>query len=388
MKILFVDTLYSSVLNGLGYYSQPTSKENFIELNAALSDQKFGSGDNYSSELRRLGHETSVIYANSLKSQISWANENSETHFPANPLVWRNWQLVSRIPLFGQLLHRFFPLTRILLEQIEKLKPDVVYVLNINLLNRKIIEKIKSYGSVVVGQIASPLPPLRMFRGYDHIFSAHPGQVKYFQQNGFSSSWLPLAFDAAQFESLEMAGWPARNRDVTFVGTFGRHQKNTAPLLKALAQEIPTLEIFTFASKKKLRRYGLDPFLRGKAWGREMYRVLAESKIVINRHGKVAGGYSVNFRMFEATGMGALLVTERGKNIGDLFTPGREVLTYQSVDEAVRVTKEALSDSRLLSQVAKAGQQRTLKDHTFAKRSHELNKALTNLVEKTNRDSR
>jgi spore maturation protein CgeB len=172
---------------------------------------------------------------------------------------------------------------------------------------------------------------------------------------------------------------------VTFVGTFGRHQKNTAPLLRALAKEIPTLEIFTFASKKKLRRYGLDQFLGGKAWGKDMYRILAESKIVINRHGKVADGYSVNFRMFEATGMGALLVTEQGKNVGDLFTPGKEVLTYQSPDEAVRVTKEALSDLKMLSEVARAGQERTLKDHTFAKRSQELHTLLTNLVEKTDR---
>jgi hypothetical protein len=186
---------------------------------------------------------------------------------------------------------------------------------------------------------------------------------------------------------VKKAGWPVRKRDVTFVGTFGRHQKNTAPLLKALAQEIPTLEIFSFASKKKLRRYGLDQFLRGKAWGRDMYRILAESKIVINRHGKVADGYSVNFRMFEATGMGALLVTERGKNIVDLFTPGKEVLTYKSVEEAVRVTKEALRNLNMLSEVAKAGQQRTLKDHTFAKRAHEMHKVITNLIENTDRAS-
>jgi spore maturation protein CgeB len=68
-----------------------------------------------------------------------------------------------------------------------------------------------------------------------------------------------------------------------------------------------------------------------------------------------------------------------------LFTPGKEVLTYQSPDEAVRVTKEALSDLKMLSEVARAGQERTLKDHTFAKRSQELHTLLTNLVEKTDR---
>lgn len=380
MKILFVDTLYGSVLEGLGYYSRPNIDERFLELNAALSDQNFGSGDNYASELRTLGHDTSVIYANSFKSQLSWANENSIETKAAQSFMWKRWQLVSRIPLIGPLIHRTFPLTKILLEQIKATKPNIVYVLNVNLLDRKLLAKIKSFGSIVVGQIASPLPPMRMLEGYDHIFSAHPGQVEHFHRKGISSSWLPLAFDQGQFVSLEKVGWPKRTRDVTFIGTFGRHQKNTAPLLKALSAEIPTLEIFTFASKKKLRKFGLDQHLKGKAWGSDMYRIFAESKIVINRHGKVADGYSVNFRMFEATGMGALLVTERGKNVSDLFEPEREILVYESIAEAVELTKKALMDFESYSDVAKAGQRRTLQDHTFSKRSNELHKGLTKLV--------
>ena len=380
MKILFVDTLYSSVLEGLGYFTPPKREENYAVLNSALSQQKFGSGDNYASELSYLGHETSVTYANSLKSQLSWAVENLDTRLSANESFWKNWQLISRIPILGEFIHRNSPLAKILIEQIKSIKPDVVYVLNINLLNARLIEEIKSTGALVVGQIASPLPPLRMFRGYDHVFSAHPGQVEYFLKNGIPSSWFPLAFDAAQFELMENDGWPKRTRDVTFVGTFGRHQRNTAPLLKALANEIPTLEIFTFASRKKLRRYGLDQFLKGNAWGKDMYRILAESKIVINRHGKVAHGYSVNFRMFEATGMGALLVTERGKNTSDLFEPGSEILTYDSIDDAVVVTKKALQEFDAYVQVARAGQRKTLTAHTFAQRSRDLHEVLTRLI--------
>jgi spore maturation protein CgeB len=41
-----------------------------------------------------------------------------------------------------------------------------------------------------------------------------------------------------------------------------------------------------------------------------MFKILARSKIVINRHGTIAGNYAVNMRMYEATGSGAMLVTE------------------------------------------------------------------------------
>jgi hypothetical protein len=239
-------------------------------------------------------------------------------------------------------------------------------------------------GAVVVGQIASPLPPASFYRSYDHIFSAHPGQVEHFKTKGVSSSWLPLAFDLNQRDFFDETGWPEKTRDVTFVGTFGRHQRNTGPLLKAISKEIPSLQIFTISNQNKLKRFGLTKFYKGKAWGLEMYKILAESKIVINRHGAVAGGFSVNFRMFEATGMGALLVTEKGKNTSDLFEPGKEILTYTSVDDAVQVIKSALADFESHQSIAFAGQHRTLTEHTYEKRSKEIEGFLRKLLEKSN----
>jgi hypothetical protein len=164
------------------------------------------------------------------------------------------------------------------------------------------------------------------------------------------------------------------------VGTFGRHQRNTGPLLKAIAKEIPGLQIFTLSKLRKLKRFGLSKFFRGKAWGAEMYKIFAESKIVINRHGAIADGYSVNFRMFEATGMGALLVTEEGKNTSDLFEPGKEVLTYVNIDDAVQVIKNALADFDNYQAIALAGQHRTLTEHTYRQRAREIDGVLRGLL--------
>jgi spore maturation protein CgeB len=117
-----------------------------------------------------------------------------------------------------------------------------------------------------------------------------------------------------------------------------------------------------------------------------MYKILAESKIVVNRHGAVADGYSVNFRMFEATGMGALLVTEQGKNTSDLFEPGKEVLTYTSIPDAVKVIKSALADFESNAAIASAGQRRTLTEHTYEQRAREIDRVLRNLVVSSSRN--
>ncbi len=378
MKILFIDTLYPGLLERFGYFDGPNEDDSYTSLRAELESQSFGSSSLYRPGLESFGHTVEVVVANAQKAQLAWPNNKSTR--PGAPIFWRHWQAISRIPIIGQAMHSRSTKTKIVLNQITEYRPDVVYCLNINFLNSFLVEKIKSIGILVVGQIASPLPPASFYKSYDHIFSAHPGQVEHFKKKDVSASWLPLAFDSDQRTVFDFTGWPERNRDVTFVGTFGRHQRNTGPLLKAIAKESPGLQIFTLSKRSKLRRFGLSKFFSGKAWGAEMYKIFAESKIVINRHGAVADGFSVNFRMFEATGMGALLVTEQGKNTSDLFEPGKEVLTYANIDDAVQVIKKALADFDSYQSIALAGQHRTLTEHTYDQRAREIDGVLRGLL--------
>jgi spore maturation protein CgeB len=98
-----------------------------------------------------------------------------------------------------------------------------------------------------------------------------------------------------------------------------------------------------------------------------MYEVLARSRIVINRHGPVAAGYANNMRLFEATGAGAMLVTEAAPNLPDYFEPGREVVTYEGPDELIEKLRYYLEHDEERKRIAAAGQGRTLRDHTYAK---------------------
>lgn len=347
---------------------EPVNGESYEDLTRDLDGHKYGSGAMLAQALENLGNNCQVVYANSLKSQLAWARIHGikvKTHH----ILWKYWQHISRLPVLGGPVHRKSALTKVLISQIHNFKPDVIYSLNMNLMDSKTLREVKASDIFAVAQHASPIPPKRFYLDFDHIFSAHPVQVAYFQKQSLSSSHLPLAFDLEQFERMELNGWPVRTRSLTFVGTFGRHQKNTGPIMRAVAKKYPSFELFTLASKSVLQKFGLLSNLRGSAWGKRMYEVLAESQIVINRHGPIAQGYSVNYRMFEATGMGALLLTEESKNIAELFEPNKEVLTYSGVDDLLAKLEFAMENPNTLREIAKAGQQKTLNAHTFANRA-------------------
>jgi len=106
----------------------------------------------------------------------------------------------------------------------------------------------------------------------------------------------------------------------------------------------------------------------GEAWGKEMFQRLASSKITVNRHIDVAENYANNMRLFEATGCGALLITDYKENLNDLFEIGSEVVAYRSPEECAALIKYYLDNPDEAETIARAGQARTLRDHSYSKR--------------------
>jgi spore maturation protein CgeB len=92
---------------------------------------------------------------------------------------------------------------------------------------------------------------------------------------------------------------------------------------------------------------------------------MLQSYITINRHIDVAGEYANNMRLFEATGCGALLFTDNKKNLNDIFVEGKEVIAYTSSSDLIDKIQYFFSHRQEGEAIAKAGQARTLKDHTY-----------------------
>src|SRR5262249_18735062 len=111
---------------------------------------------------------------------------------------------------------------------------------------------------------------------------------------------------------------------------------------------------------------------RGTAWGLAMYQLLQRSKITLNHHINMAESYANNMRLYEATGVGTCLVTDWKPNLGEMFEPGKEVAAYRSPQECRDLINYYLAHDAEREALARAGQQRTLRDHTYERRMQEL----------------
>jgi hypothetical protein len=135
------------------------------------------------------------------------------------------------------------------------------------------------------------------------------------------------------------------------------------PGYRKMAQwkEMPVRARYAASIKENLGKESL--------FGRHMLDEIARHAIGFNLHAEVAGDYAVNVRMFEVTAAGALLVTDHKKNIGELFEPDSEILTYSSPAECIEKLRWAIDHPEEARRIAAAGQQRSLKDHSVEKRA-------------------
>lgn len=107
-------------------------------------------------------------------------------------------------------------------------------------------------------------------------------------------------------------------------------------------------------------------------FGLAMYQTLYNSQITLNNPIDIVAQYASNMRLFEATGVGTCLLTDAQSNLQEIFEPDQEVVTYSNATEAVEKVNYLLENPEQRDKIAKAGQKRTLRDHTFAHRAESI----------------
>src|SRR5262249_9046480 len=75
--------------------------------------------------------------------------------------------------------------------------------------------------------------------------------------------------------------------------------------------------------------------LRPAVYGLEMFRTLRDAEVTLNIHADTSPRYASNMRLFEATGVGSCLLTDSRENLGELFDPETEIVTYRSAGECL-----------------------------------------------------
>lgn len=365
MKIFIIDTYYQPVLESF-YGKLRVEDESYKSIKEKLIALRFGTSDFYSRNMGYYGVQAEEFIVNDLILQKKWAKEN---------LKFEPWIYA---PYSERLIKNFRNM--LLKKQIELYKPDVIYNLSLSAMSADLLSWIKAKKYFLVGQHAAQIPRnLAKITPYDLIVSSLPNQVRFFKKLGLKSDYLPLAFEHSLLDEIKIE--PEKKYDAVRIGGYGTVHIERNILLENLSKQVK-VDFWGYGDENLDRSSPiLKTFHTGSSWGKDMYRIYAQSKMTITKHIKsVAGRYVNNMTLYEATGMETLLFSDTGENLEALFQPDKEIVTYTNAMDLAEKIKTLSKNDRLRRKIAKAGQERTLKEHTYKIRIGQLLNILSKYV--------
>ena len=257
------------------------------------------------------------------------------------------------------------------LEQVRTIRPDVVYIQTVFAFADDKLAELRKHARLIIGQHAAmPLPDSIDYRLYDLIMSSFPPTIDWLRARGARAELVRLAFDSRVAALVPEA---ARDCDVTFSGSLFPVHASRLRLLEQVAAAFPGLEVHAATTLRLDAGSPLAGRIHPPVWGRSMYELLRRSVATLNHHGDLLP-FANNMRLYEATGMGCLLVTDRKDNLGDMFEPEKEVVTYGDAAECVDKLRFYLATANAAARasIMQAGQRRTLSEHSYDARMRQL----------------
>jgi hypothetical protein len=386
MRILVLNADYPRFL--AWFYRRQRGLENaaYETQMAARNASLFGVADFYSRNFAALGHRASEIHINNPWLQSAWAREHGlafEAPEPpggagrrelprwlqraAKPLKPMLRPLARRVGLSPKL---DVQAEKILLAQIEEFEADLIINQDIFYVDTSLVRRIKSIGNpILIGQVGIEPSRGEDWSVYDLMISQLPATVRSFRALGVRAELNHLAFEPAILDALPEA--PAPDIDVSFVGTVSVDHQQRIALLEAVAGRYD-LKLWGNRPQALPASSPLHRCFQGEAWGADMYQVLRRSRITLNSHIDLAGREAGNMRLFEATGVGAFLLTDFKDNLDTLFAPDREVAVWRSIEDCLDVIGRIVGDDDGRAAIARAGQGRTMAQHTYRHRAAEI----------------
>jgi len=258
-------------------------------------------------------------------------------------------------------------LEEILLAQIEHHKTEIFYNL----------DPVR-YASAFVGKLPGSVRKSICWRvapsghadltAYDAVLGNFPSILKDWENKGCRTAYFLPSIDPvmADYDGAE------RPIDVLFVGGYSRHHQMRARVLERVASLAPKWRVTYCLDTSRLTRLAesalghllpLRKYRRPDAiakvthqpvFGRQLYELIGQSKIVLNGAIDMSGADRGNMRCFEAMGCGGLLVSDAG-NYPEGMKAGETMLTYDSADDAPKVIADALDHWPGLAELARRG---------------------------------
>lgn len=218
---------------------------------------------------------------------------------------------------------------------------------------------------------------------YDYIFTQDSGIIDFYQQFGCNYVfYLPLASDPSVYK-------PAYNNvsylyDITFLGTAF---ENRLSFIDSIADYLKQKNTCIIGyGWEKLQNYELlKDKIKLKALGtyEESLQYYTSTKININMHRTTQDqtlncnsiqieAHSINNRTFEIANSCAFQLTDIRSNLMKHYKLGSEIETFHSSTEFITKAEYYLAHEKERLQIATNAYKRTLREHTYNHRIHQL----------------
>jgi hypothetical protein len=256
----------------------------------------------------------------------------------------------------------------ILLAQIEHFKPDVLYTHGGLHYPDDVRAKLPG---MVKGRMMWKAPPdfTPTIGGFQMALNNFPDSFPKYEAMGIATGYFSPSYDTAMEGLSDNQDRPI---DVCFIGSYSRHHRRRAEMLEQVAKlserhNVRMALAFDRAAKLANKPFGIIPPLsryRAPAavrkvaiapqFGRAMYELFSQSKIVINTAIDVAGQDRGNIRCFEALGCGALMLSDSGR-YPEGMVDGETMLTYDRMEDIPAMVENILNDEPRRQKIAAAG---------------------------------
>lgn len=425
-KIVRIAGLSSKAAMELFYRKHPHLKTApYAKQQQALFDQAYMYSDTFSKEMRSLGHSAEEIIYDLKPLQKRWSLEKGlrfdEENWQINTVISQLADIKPDIVYFQDIYSLPYEIKASLKQRIPSIKKIVIFrgfpgsdprlfkelaLADLLLLGSPVLlEKCRSLGlnphlvyhsfdpSILEKlQKAQPTYNLTFIGSSGYGYEAHRDRYQMLLQL-LQQTQIELWID----EPNEKRSWKEEVRSsvaktlrmclnrcsLNFLKTLNNYVPGPSRVKKLIYEEIerkelelPKIDLNLSPFKKPL--FELFPNrCNPPLYGLEMFQMLQNSKIVLNKHSMPAQGTVDNIRLFQATGVGTCLLTDTGSNMSELFEADREIVTYSTLDECIEKANYLQEHEEVRRQIAEAGQKRTLKNHNSALRHQQINDLLT-----------
>jgi len=349
MKIIFIVKYYDNYRSS--FYSGINNLENYSydELTQKFVEDYFSFYSSLIQIMRSKGHDAQLIIPNCEIIREKWTKKINQTKLLTDK--------------------------EFILSAVNCYQPDVIFLnSNFEYFGNFLIQ-LKKQCKALCCWISCPYDKTLYLNDFSEIFTLFPPHLKDFNDAGIKAKLVTAGFDPAVLKSCVEES-SVEKIPFSFIGGIGGFHKKREHYLKKICAKTP-LQIwgYGFSSDNKIKKilknvrsgFSFVNHYHGESWGLNMFRTLQRSKITLNIHGDIADQHSVNMRLFEATGMGTLLLTDHSDNISNLFIPDLEIVTFRTPEEAIEKYTYYITHNEEREKIARAGQKKTLEHYNYTR---------------------